>query len=79
MNSRTVIEDGRWRGVGPRTRHGSNEFVRFGGIQLPAPAECRRLAIDILPETSMSKMVFVNLPVRDLQASTAFYIALGAR
>jgi predicted lactoylglutathione lyase len=25
----------------------------------------------------MSKMIFVNLPVRDLQASTAFYIALG--
>jgi predicted lactoylglutathione lyase len=26
----------------------------------------------------MSKMIFVNLPVRDLKASTAFYIALGA-
>jgi predicted lactoylglutathione lyase len=25
----------------------------------------------------MSKMIFVNLPVRDLAASTAFYIALG--
>ena len=25
----------------------------------------------------MSKMIFVNLPVRDLTASTAFYIALG--
>ena len=25
----------------------------------------------------MSKMIFVNLPVRDLKASTAFYIALG--
>src|SRR5258708_37039426 len=26
----------------------------------------------------MSKMIFVNLPVRDLKAFTAFYIALGA-
>ena len=26
----------------------------------------------------MSKMIFVNLPVRDLKASTAFYSALGA-
>jgi len=26
---------------------------------------------------SMSKMIFVNLPVRDLKASTAFYTALG--
>jgi uncharacterized protein len=26
----------------------------------------------------MSKMIFVNLPVRDLKASTAFYKALGA-
>src|SRR5882757_11314882 len=26
----------------------------------------------------MSRMIFVNLPVRDLKASTAFYIALGA-
>ena len=26
----------------------------------------------------MSKMIFVNLPVRDLKASTAFYTALGA-
>ena len=26
----------------------------------------------------MSKMIFVNLPVRDLAASTAFYVALGA-
>jgi uncharacterized protein len=25
----------------------------------------------------MSKMIFVNLPVRDLAASTAFYLALG--
>jgi predicted lactoylglutathione lyase len=25
----------------------------------------------------MSKMIFVNLPVRDLTASTAFYVALG--
>lgn len=25
----------------------------------------------------MAKMIFVNLPVRDLEASTAFYIALG--
>ncbi len=25
----------------------------------------------------MSKMVFINFPVRDLKASTAFYIALG--
>jgi len=25
----------------------------------------------------MSKMIFVNLPVRDLKASTAFYTALG--
>jgi uncharacterized protein len=25
----------------------------------------------------MSKMIFVNLPVRDLKASTAFYVALG--
>ncbi len=27
----------------------------------------------------MSKMIFVNLPVRDLQASTAFYVALGGK
>jgi predicted lactoylglutathione lyase len=26
---------------------------------------------------AMSKMIFVNLPVRDLAASTAFYVALG--
>ncbi len=25
----------------------------------------------------MAKMIFVNLPVRDLDASTAFYVALG--
>jgi len=25
----------------------------------------------------MAKMIFVNLPVRDLEASTAFYVALG--
>ena len=25
----------------------------------------------------MSRMIFVNLPVRDLSASTAFYVALG--
>ena len=25
----------------------------------------------------MSRMIFVNLPVRDLAASTAFYVALG--
>lgn len=25
----------------------------------------------------MSKMILVNLPVRDLAASTAFYVALG--
>ena len=27
----------------------------------------------------MNKMIFVNLPVRDLKASTAFYIALGGK
>lgn len=27
----------------------------------------------------MSKMIFVNLPVRDLVASTAFYVALGGQ
>jgi predicted lactoylglutathione lyase len=27
----------------------------------------------------MSKMIFVNLPVRDLAASTAFYVALGGK
>ena len=27
----------------------------------------------------MSKMIFVNLPVRDLKASTAFYSALGGK
>jgi len=27
----------------------------------------------------MSKMIFVNLPVRDLAASTAFYVALGGQ
>jgi hypothetical protein len=36
------------------------------GIRLPAPAECWILTMDILPETSMSKMIFVNLPVRNL-------------
>lgn len=25
----------------------------------------------------MSKMIFVNLPVRDLQAATNFYLAIG--
>jgi len=28
-------------------------------------------------ENDMSKMIFVNLPVRDLNASRAFYVALG--
>jgi predicted lactoylglutathione lyase len=28
-------------------------------------------------EKLMSKMIFVNLPVRDLKASTGFYVALG--
>lgn len=28
-------------------------------------------------ESVLSKMIFVNLPVRDLAASTAFYVALG--
>lgn len=28
-------------------------------------------------EEMMAKMIFVNLPVRDLAASTAFYVALG--
>ncbi len=28
-------------------------------------------------EEVMPKMIFVNLPVRDLAASTAFYVALG--
>ena len=28
-------------------------------------------------EEKMAKMIFVNLPVRDLTASTAFYVALG--
>jgi uncharacterized protein len=27
----------------------------------------------------MSRMIFVNLPVRDLAASTAFYVALGGQ
>lgn len=27
----------------------------------------------------MPKMIFVNLPVRDLQKSTAFYVALGGK
>ena len=27
----------------------------------------------------MSRMIFVNLPVRDLAASTAFYVALGGK
>ena len=27
----------------------------------------------------MSKMIFVNLPVRDLKASTAFHTALGGK
>ena len=27
----------------------------------------------------MNKMIFVNLPVRDLPASTAFYVALGGK
>ena len=30
-----------------------------------------------LKEKMMSKMIFVNLPVRDLAASTAFYEAVG--
>jgi predicted lactoylglutathione lyase len=30
-------------------------------------------------EKVMSKMIFVNLPVRDLAASTAFYVALGGK
>ena len=27
----------------------------------------------------MAKLIFVNLPVRDLAASTAFYVALGGQ
>jgi uncharacterized protein len=30
-----------------------------------------------MKEEVMSKMIFVNLPVHDLTASTAFYVALG--
>lgn len=30
-------------------------------------------------EKVMSRMIFVNLPVRDLAASTAFYVALGGK
>jgi hypothetical protein len=30
-------------------------------------------------KTKMPKMIFVNLPVRDLAASTAFYVALGGK
>jgi hypothetical protein len=30
-----------------------------------------------MKEEVMSKMIFVNLPVRDLAVSTAFYLALG--
>jgi uncharacterized protein len=30
-------------------------------------------------EELMSKMIFVNLPVRDLRASTDFYVALGGK
>jgi predicted lactoylglutathione lyase len=32
-----------------------------------------------MKEDAMPKMIFVNLPVRDLAASTAFYGALGGR
>src|SRR5882757_2464646 len=35
---------------------------------------CRK---PLVKEDVMSKMIFVNLPVRDLAASTAFYVALG--
>jgi predicted lactoylglutathione lyase len=31
-----------------------------------------------MEEAEMARMIFVNLPVRDLAASTAFYAALGA-
>ena len=30
-------------------------------------------------EEVMTRMIFVNLPVGDLAASTAFYVALGGR
>jgi hypothetical protein len=30
-------------------------------------------------KTKMPEMIFVNLPVRDLAASTAFYVALGGK
>jgi predicted lactoylglutathione lyase len=49
-------------------------------------AECRSARLPDEPlvarsseegEDMMSKMIFVNLPVRDLAASTAFYVALG--
>jgi hypothetical protein len=33
----------------------------------------------MVKEETLSKMIFVNLPVRDLPASTAFYIALGGK
>jgi uncharacterized protein len=33
----------------------------------------------VVNEETMAKMIFVNLPVRDLAASTAFYIALGGK
>jgi predicted lactoylglutathione lyase len=45
---------------------------------------CRRFSEAIaqlvpqVKEKVMSKMIFVNLPVHDLAASTAFYVALGA-
>jgi uncharacterized protein len=34
---------------------------------------------NVAKEEKMSKMIFVNLPVRDLAASTAFYVALGGK
>jgi hypothetical protein len=37
----------------------------------------RPQSVSQLKEEVMSKMIFVNLPVRNLAASTAFYIALG--
>jgi predicted lactoylglutathione lyase len=37
----------------------------------------RPQSVSQLKEEVMSKMIFVNLPVRNLAASTAFYVALG--
>ena len=50
--------------------------IKIHSIYLHITETIRRLGA-MAKEEVMPKMIFVNLPVRDLAASTAFYLALG--